>query len=478
LPFYHRSVMKTPLAPINNPGATHAFQVRPRDPAGQPARPSAQYGGDVGLSHARDLEINCHGLEPTGLTPWSAGEKGVHRTSSGDGIAMRRRIKWSLMTALLISVSSASAASALPSTDQEPGAPETLDDLAPVPVAGPFEFPWSIGFLPSGSFLVTEKPGRLRLIEPSATTEIKGLPRVRAGDQGGLLDIAVDPDFSRNHTVYLSYTHGTMASSTVRILKGRLDLTDKALVDQAVLFESDPPASANEQLGGRLTVTRDGYLFLSLGDHWEPGRAQDLSDHAGSIIRIHTDGSVPDTNPFISVPGAKPEIWSYGHRNPQGLVANEGTGQLWATEHGPQGGDELNLIQSGRNYGWPVISHGRNYDDSLIGSGDSAAPGMEAPVHIWVPSIAPSGLTVQQDSDEVLVWLGALAGQMVVRLSLGDNTVLDERRLLEGELGRIRDVRQGPDGFLYVLTDDPEGYLYRLAPATEVARQGGAKPPL
>jgi glucose/arabinose dehydrogenase len=376
------------------------------------------------------------------------------------------------MMALLISVSIASAAFAPSIIDEEAVAQALPDDLAPIPVAGLFEFPWSIGFLPGGSFLVTERPGRLLLIEPGATTEIKGLPPVRTGDQGGLLDIAVGPDFSRSHILYLSYTHGTMTSSTVRIVRGRLDLTEKAFVDQVVLFESDPPASANEQLGGRLAVTRDGYLFLSLGDRWEPGRARDLSDHGGSIIRIRTDGSVPDSNPFISVPGAKPEIWSYGHRNPQGLVADAASGQIWATEHGPQGGDELNLIQAGRNYGWPMIGHGRNYDDSPVGSSDSAAPGMEAPIHIWLPSIAPSGLTLQQASDKTLVWLGAAAGQMVVRLSLGGNSVLGEWRRLEGELGRIRDVRRGPDGFLYVLTDDPEGYLYRLVPGTDVARQG------
>jgi glucose/arabinose dehydrogenase len=218
---------------------------------------------------------------------------------------MHRWIVSPLMMALLISVSIASAAFAPSIIDEEAVAQALPDDLAPIPVAGLFEFPWSIGFLPGGSFLVTERPGRLLLIEPGATTEIKGLPPVRTGDQGGLLDIAVGPDFSRSHILYLSYTHGTMTSSTVRIVRGRLDLTEKAFVDQVVLFESDPPASANEQLGGRLGVTRDGYLFLSLGDRWEPGRARDLSDHGGSIIRIRTDGSVPDSNPFISVPGAQ-----------------------------------------------------------------------------------------------------------------------------------------------------------------------------
>jgi len=394
---------------------------------------------------------------------------------------MRQRIEWPLALALVTGLAGAPAALALDVVEPlgEPLALPDPEALVPVPVAGPFEFPWSVGFLLDGSMLVTEKPGRLRLVRPDGKVQsIRGLPPIRAGDQGGLLDVVVDPDFARNGTVYLSYTHGTLEASTVRILKGRLDLKRKALVDQAVLFESDPPASANEQLGGRLAVTRDGYLFLSLGDRWEPNRAQDLSDHAGSVIRIRTDGSVPETNPFVSVPGAKPEIWSYGHRNPQGLVTDGRSEQVWATEHGPQGGDELNLIQPGQNYGWPMVSHGRNYDGSLVGSGNSAAPGIEAPVRVWVPSMAPSGLALRQEGNGTSLWLGALAGQMVVHLDIGGNRVLGERRLLEGELGRIRDVRQGPDGFLYVLTDDPEGYLYRLMPGTDLARQGRVRTPL
>lgn len=373
----------------------------------------------------------------------------------------------------------AGPAFALPGRDEAPPVHEVADELVPVQVAGPFEFPWSIGFLPDGSFLVTEKPGRLKLVKPgSKTREIRGLPPIRSGEQGGLLDVVVSPDFAQTGTVYLSYTHGTQDASTVRILKGRLELKTRRLVNQTVLFESDPPASANEQLGGRLALTRDGYLFLSLGDRWEPQRAQNLSDHAGSIIRIHTDGSVPDTNPFVSVPGAKPEIWSFGHRNPQGLFGDDQTGQVWVTEHGPQGGDELNLIQPGRNYGWPMVSHGLNYDGSPVGSGNATAPGVEEPAHFWVPSIAPSGLTMQRDGEQASIVSGALAGQMVVRLGLEGNRVVTEQRLLEGELGRVRDVRLGPDGLLYVITDDPEGHLYRLVPAADVARKGNDRSPL
>ncbi|SCY92959.1 PQQ-dependent sugar dehydrogenase [Microvirga guangxiensis] len=390
----------------------------------------------------------------------------------------QRRLTHRLAIGFLISLA-AGPASAVPGDDGAPILPETSDGLIPVRVAGPFEFPWSIGFLPDGLFLVTEKPGRLRLVRPgSRPREIMGLPAIRTGDQGGLLDVAVDPDFTRTGTVYLSYTHGTQDASTVRILKARLELKTRRLLDQAVLFESDPPASANEQLGGRLALTSDGFLFLSLGDRWEPQRAQDLSDHAGSIIRIRTDGSVPDTNPFVAVPGAKPEIWSYGHRNPQGLVGDDRTGALWATEHGPQGGDELNLIQPGRNYGWPLVSHGLNYDGSPVGSGIAVAPEIEGPAYVWVPSIAPSGLTMLRDGEQASIVSGALAGQMVVRLSIAGNSVIAEQRLLEGILGRVRDVRLGPDGSLYAITDDPEGHLYRLLPATEQARRASGRPPL
>jgi glucose/arabinose dehydrogenase len=389
-----------------------------------------------------------------------------------------QRTKEKLAVGLLIGLI-AGPASALPGSDGAPAVQEASDELIPVQVAGPFEFPWSIGFLPDGLFLVTEKPGRLKLVRPGSNTrEIRGLPPIRSGEQGGLLDVVVSPDFAQTGTVYLSYTHGTQDASTVRILKGRLNLKTRRLMDHTVLFESDPPASANEQLGGRLALTHDGYLFLSLGDRWEPQRAQNLSDHAGSIIRIHTDGSVPDTNPFVSVPGAKPEIWSFGHRNPQGLIGDDQTGQVWATEHGPQGGDELNLIQPGRNYGWPMVSHGLNYDGSPVGSGNATAAGVEEPVHFWVPSIAPSGVTIQRNGEQVSIVSGALAGQMVVRLGLEGNRVVAEQRLLEGELGRIRDVRLDPDGLLYVITDDPEGHLYRLVPAADVARQGNGRSPL
>jgi glucose/arabinose dehydrogenase len=221
--------------------------------------------------------------------------------------------------------------------------------------------------------------------------------------------------------------------------------------------------------GGRLVVTKDGHLYLTVGDRWQHRHAQDLSNHEGKIVRIRTDGSIPSDNPFASVAGAKPEIWSYGHRNQLGL-AQDGTGRLWSHENGPRGGDEVNLILPGRNYGWPVISHGVHYSGEPVGEG-TEKEGMEQPIHHWSPSIAPSGLALEGSGRRMIFWIGALAAQSLVRLEVEDGRVVGEQRLLEGVLGRIRDVRIGPDGILYVVTDDPEGALYRLDPVVEQARQ-------
>lgn len=341
-----------------------------------------------------------------------------------------------------------------------------------VQVAGPFEYPWSFAFLPDKSILITERPGRLQLITPgSVTREVAGLPPILSKYQAGLLDVAIDPRFADNRIVYLSYVHGTAAASTIRVLRATLD-QNRTLVDPYVIFESYPAAPSDAQLGGRIAITDDGYLFLTLGDRWEPERAQVLSDHAGSIIRIRTDGSIPQDNPFLFIPGARPEIWSYGHRNPQGLAIDPDTGWLWSHEHGPWGGDELNLIVSGRNYGWPVVTHGRDYSGKPIGVG-SAKEGMEQPIHHWTPAIAPSGLAVESTESMTILWIGALAGQSLVRLEMRDGRIVHERHLLKGELGRIRDVRIGPDGLLYLITDSPEGGLFLLEPAVEQVMQRG-----
>jgi glucose/arabinose dehydrogenase len=355
--------------------------------------------------------------------------------------------------------------------------PHEPTEFSIVEVAGPFEFPWSIAFLPDNSILVTERPGRLQLIIPgSVAQEVAGLPPIHSKGHGGLLDVAVDPGFAENRIVYLSYVHGTAAASTIRVLRAKLD-ENRTLMDPHVIFESYPATRSAEQLGGRIAIKGDSSLFLTLGDRWKPENAQDLSDHAGSIIRIHTDGSTPKDNPFVSIPEARPEIWSYGHRNPQGLAIDARTGRLWSHEHGPMGGDELNLIVAGHNYGWPVITYGLNYAAKSIGEG-TAKEGMEQPVHHWTPSIAPSGLAIENAGGVTVFWIGALAGQSLVRLEMEDGRIVREQRLLENEFGRIRDVRIGRDGFLYFIIDDPEGALFRLQPAVEQASRRRSRTPL
>lgn len=342
-------------------------------------------------------------------------------------------------------------------------------DFKVVRIAGPFEYPWSIGFLPDGGMLVTERPGHLRYVEAGSgeITDIDELPEVVTGEQAGLMDVAVDPDFARNRTIYLSYAHGADDLSTVRVLKASLDLNEKKLTDRQVIFEAQPYAVELINYGGRLALDADGFLFLTLGDRYEKERSQDLSDDWGSVIRIRKDGSIPQDNPFVGKPGARPGIWSYGHRNPQGLAIDAQSGQMWVHEHGPMGGDELNLVQRGHNYGWPVITYGKDYDGTTI-SDLTEAPGMEQPAYYWVPSIATSGLAVYRSGRvpqwRNTIWLGGLVGEVLVRLSLSDTEITKEERFLKEKLGRIRDVRLGPDGFIYLLTDDPEGDLYRIEP--------------
>ena len=262
-------------------------------------------------------------------------------------------------------------------------------------VAGPFEVPWSVGLLPDGSFLVTERPGRLQHVTQAAGTySVDGVPPVLYSGHGGLLDVEVDPNFQDNGTIYLSYLQGEETASIVKVMRAHFDADREALTDQQVIFEGSPGARP-ELLGGRIALTDDGYLFLSLGERWDRDKAQDLSDTSGKIVRIKVDGSIPEDNPFRYVPGARPEIWSYGHRNPQGLVYDAATRELWSDEHGPQGGDELNLIQRGGNYGWPIATYGVDYSGRPIAV-NSEAPGTELPVRYWVPiSIAPSSLSVE-----------------------------------------------------------------------------------
>lgn len=346
-------------------------------------------------------------------------------------------------------------------------------------IAGPFEFPWSLAFLPGGAILVTERPGRLQLVSPNGTArEIAGLPAIQNAGLGGLLDVAIDPEFADNRIVYLSHTAGEKEAPTLRVLRAQLDLARHKLAQRRVIFETAELPLQAEHYGGRIAVTRDGMLFLSLGDRGVSHDAQDLSSHIGKIIRIRTDGSVPHDNPFVSVAGARPEIWSYGHRNPQGLAYEEDAGRLWSHEHGPMGGDELNLIEAGRNYGWPVITHGIGYDGKPVGEGIAKKEGMEQPFHPFEEAVAPSGLAIERAGAVTIFWIGTLAGQSLFRLEAENGKVIRQLRLLREQLGRIRDVRTGPDGLLYVINDDSEGALYRLDPIEEQAGAHRNKKPL
>jgi len=331
------------------------------------------------------------------------------------------------------------------------------------------EHPWSLAFLPDGRFLVTERPGRLRVIGADGrllTEPVAGLPEIAARGQGGLLDVVLHPAFEENRWVYLSYNQPGPGGMGTAVARGRLE--GLRLHDVQVIFRLQPKSSRGQHFGSRLVFDRAGYLFITLGDRGDRPRAQDLADHAGSVIRLHDDGSVPDDNPFVDHPGARPEIFSYGHRNIQGATLHPVTGRLWTHEHGPQGGDEINLPEPGVNYGWPVITYGVNYGiGTPIGEG-TEKPGMAQPLYYWVPSIAPSGMAFYQ-GDRFPRWqgdlfIGSLKFRLLVRLRLHDGRVVHEERMLEDTLGRIRDVRLGPDGHLYLLTDADDGMLVRLVP--------------
>ena len=340
-----------------------------------------------------------------------------------------------------------------------------------VVVAIGLDHPWGLAFLPDGRLLVTERPGRLRTVTEGRLDPepIAGVPRVHASGQGGLLDVALHPDFGENGWVYLSYAAGRWGRAGTEVARGRL--RGKRLEDVEVLFRALPKSGGGRHFGSRLRFGPNGHLFISLGDRGDRHRAQDPGDHAGSIIRLHDDGTVPPDNPFTGVGGARPEIYTVGNRNVQGLAFHPETGVLFAHEHGPRGGDEVNVVRPGVNYGWPVISYGREYGSGVpVGEG-THRDGMAQPIREWTPSIAPSGLTVY-DGDRFPRWrgnlfVGALRFRLLARLVLDGERVVHEERLLEDRYGRIRDVRTGPDGLLYLLTDAPAplGALLRLEPA-------------
>lgn len=329
--------------------------------------------------------------------------------------------------------------------------------------------PWSIAFLPDDRMLVTERTGQMRLVLADGTVSaaLSGIPQVRTGSLGGLLDVVLDPGFATNRLVYISYLEPRGGLSGLTVARARLqDGPAPGLSDVHIIFHALPDLPDQTNVGGRMVFDADGLLYVTVGDRFERSAAQDLSNHLGKVIRIQPDGSVPTDNPFLTHPGARPEIYALGMRNPLGLTRDAG-GRLWEVEDGPKGGDELNLLHAGRNYGWPEITYGRDYDDKPIGSGTARA-GMEQPVYYWDPSIAVSGITVY---DGTLfpdwngnVFVSALKGQHITRLALRGGIVVEEEQLL-GELkARIRDVREGPDGALYVLTDEDDGRLVRVTP--------------
>ncbi len=338
------------------------------------------------------------------------------------------------------------------------------------------EHPWSMDWLPNGDLLITERPGRLRLVKNGKleAKEITGVPEVLALGQGGLMEVSLHPQFEENRLVYLTYAHGTPEANRTRIARARFDGT--ALQELEVIFEVSPVKSGVQHFGSRLVWLKDQTMLVTIGDGGNPPlsfegklirwQAQNLGNHLGKIIRLKDDGTIPEDNPFVGTQEAEPEIWSYGHRNIQGLTIDKATGQVWSTEHGSRGGDELNKIQRGQNYGWPVVTHSQEYSGGEI-SRERSRPGMIDPLVVWTPSIAPSGLALY-DGTELPNWQGDLfAGGLVTkevrRIDLDSSgEVLGQQSISFDQ--RVRDVKLGPDDLLYVLTDDKNGQLIRLEP--------------
>jgi glucose/arabinose dehydrogenase len=374
-----------------------------------------------------------------------------------------RLVRYCAALLLLFAVSSCHSANSVIPTEKY--------TIRVVTVTQGLEHPWGLAFLPDGRLLVTERPGRLRLVAVDGQLDsqpVAGLPQIAVRGQGGLLDVALHPRFSENQWVYLSYAAPGEGGAGTEVARGRL--VGKRLENLQVIFTQQPKSGTERHFGSRLVFDREGYLYITMGDRGDRRRAQRLDDLGGKIVRLHDDGRIPVDNPFVNQAAARPEIYSFGHRNVQGAALHPVTGKLWAHEHGPQGGDEINVVRSGRNYGWPVITYGAEYGSGLsIGEGTHKV-GMEQPLHYWVPSIAPSGMAFYT-GDRFPDWrgdlfVGALKDRMLVRLHLEGEKVLQEERLLQGVLGRIRDVRSGPDGYLYLLTDAPDGVIARLEPAS------------
>jgi glucose/arabinose dehydrogenase len=342
------------------------------------------------------------------------------------------------------------------------------------------DHPWALAFAPDGRYLVTERPGRLRVIgaKGELSAPVLGLPPVDAVGQGGLLDLVLATDFARSRRLYFCFAEPGVGQEAGRnstaLASARLSDDAKQLEDLRIIFSQKPKVASRHHFGCRIVLHPDGSIYLTLGDRYQlMDKAQSLNNHAGKVVRIRPDGSVPPGNPFAGQPGALPEIWSYGHRNMQGATLGP-DGDVWTHEHGPQGGDEINIVRAGRNYGWPIITYGENYGGGKIGEGITAKPGMEQPLHYWVPSIAPSGMAFL-NSDHYgpgtrgRLLVGSLKFGRLHSLTLKNTQVVAEQQIAVGE--RVRDVRVGPDGLIYVLTDQANGKLLRLNPAAVASRK-------
>lgn len=362
------------------------------------------------------------------------------------------------------------ACSAPPAAKAEPAAPTAPSPKPAIEtIASGLEFPWGIAFLPDGALLVTEREGRLRVIRNGVLdpAPITGVPPVYVDNQGGLFDVVLHPAFAQNGLIYLSFAAGDKTANGTRIIRAKFD--GKALTEVKEIFRAAPDKKGGAHFGARMLFLPDGTLAMSVGEGFAyREKAQGLDTDFGKIIRIRDDGSIPPDNPFVGKAGARPEIWSYGHRNPQGLVRDPATGAMYGVEHGPMGGDELNLIQPGKNYGWPVITYGKDYNGAQI-TPYTERPGMEQPLAYWVPSIATSGaafysgdLFPQWKGD---IFIAALAGAQVRRVDMQDGKVVGQEILFQDQETRFRHVAQGPEGALYLLTDDLDGKVLKVTPA-------------
>lgn len=345
-------------------------------------------------------------------------------------------------------------------------------DVRLVEVATGLDHPWGLAFLPSGDMLVTERdPGSIRIVARDGTIRdpLKGVPEAYTSNQGGMLDVAIDPDFTSNNMVYFSFSEPGASGASTAVGRGVLDQTANTLRDVEIIFSQQPKNIGGRHFGSRLVFSPSGHLFITTGDRAERDRVQDPTINRGQIIRINKDGSIPADNPFVGKSGYRPEVWSMGHRNPQGAARHPDTGKLWINEHGARGGDEVNIPEAGKNYGWPVISYGKHYSGAKIGEGKTK-DGMEQPVHYWDPSIAPSGMAFYT-GDKFPKWrgnafVGALKFRLLVRLTLDGEKVVSEERFLKRLGKRIRAVVDGPDGYLYLLVDHDPGQIIRLEPAS------------